>query len=77
MTTKTYVDNAITVASAGDLNALTDARTGPSNIYIGDDVGDLNSGTNNTAVGQDSLQAISAANNNTAFGRATLENNTT
>ena len=75
--TKVYVDNAITVASNNDINALSDAKTTVTSLYLGTDVWDLATGSNNTGIWQYSLQANTTWNNNTAFGRGSLQANTT
>jgi len=67
--TKVYVDNAITVADAGDLNALSDARTNATNLFIGLDVGDLTTWASNVAVWQYAFQANTSWADNTAFWR--------
>ncbi len=75
--TKVYVDDAITVASNNDINALSDAKTTATSLYLGTDVWDVATGNNNTAIWQYSFQANTTWIYNTAVWSYTLNDNTT
>jgi len=65
--TKTY--------GATNLNGLTDAITDGSSIFVGDQVGVNDDGTNfNTVLGDEAFKTNTSGQHNTAFGYKTLEN---
>jgi len=60
---------------ANALNDLTDAITDNTSIFIGDQVGTNDDGTNyNTALGDEAFKTNTSGQHNTAFGYKTLEN---
>ncbi len=61
-----------------EINDLEDAKTSNTNVFIGENSGQNNSGDNyNTALGQNSLMNNTSGFSNIAFGTSTLENSIT